>query len=35
MMRRLEPQITEVDRDTRIKTPTAQHIAIPDEAIHH
>ena len=35
MMRRLEPQITEVDRDTRIKTPPAQHIAIPDEAIHH
>ncbi|MEP7065998.1 MAG: HD domain-containing phosphohydrolase [Gemmatimonadota bacterium] len=35
MMRRLEPQITEVDRDMRIKTPTAQHIAIPDEAIHH
>ena len=35
MMRRLEPQITEVDRDTRIKTPTAQHVAIPDEAIHH
>jgi putative nucleotidyltransferase with HDIG domain len=35
MMRRLEPQITEIDRDTRIKTPTAQHIAIPDEAIHH
>ena len=35
MMRRLEPQITEVDRDTRIRTPTAQHIAIPDEAIHH
>jgi putative nucleotidyltransferase with HDIG domain len=35
MMRSLEPQITEVDRDTRIKTPTAQMIAIPDEAIHH
>jgi putative nucleotidyltransferase with HDIG domain len=35
MMRRLEPQITEVDRDTRLKTPTAQHVAIPDEAIHH
>jgi putative nucleotidyltransferase with HDIG domain len=35
MMRRLEPQITEVDRDMRIKTPTAQHVAIPDEAIHH
>lgn len=35
MMRRLEPQITEIDRDARIKTPTAQMIAIPDEAIHH
>lgn len=35
MMRRLEPQITEIDRDTRIKTPTAQMIAIPDDAIHH
>jgi putative nucleotidyltransferase with HDIG domain len=35
MMRRLEPQITEIDRDTRIKTPTAQMVAIPDEAIHH
>jgi putative nucleotidyltransferase with HDIG domain len=35
MMRRLEPQITEVDRDMRIKTPTAQMIAIPDDAIHH
>lgn len=35
MMRRLEPQITEIDRDTRIKTPTAQLVAIPDEAIHH
>jgi putative nucleotidyltransferase with HDIG domain len=35
MMRRLEPHITEVDRDTRLKTPTAQMIAIPDDAIHH
>ncbi|MBK5189085.1 MAG: HD domain-containing protein [Gemmatimonadaceae bacterium] len=35
MMRRLEPQITEIDRGARIKTPTAQMIAIPDEAIHH
>jgi putative nucleotidyltransferase with HDIG domain len=35
MMRRLEPQITEVDRDTRIKTPSAPMAAIPDEAIHH
>jgi putative nucleotidyltransferase with HDIG domain len=35
MMRRLEPQITEVDRDMRIKTPTAPMVAIPDDAIHH
>lgn len=35
MMRRLEPQITEVDRDTRIKTPNAPMLAIPDDAIHH
>jgi putative nucleotidyltransferase with HDIG domain len=35
MMRRLEPHITEVDRDTRLKTPTASMVAIPDEAIHH
>jgi putative nucleotidyltransferase with HDIG domain len=35
MMRRLEPQITEVDRDTRIRTPNAPMVVIPDEAIHH
>jgi len=35
MMRRLEPQITEIDRDTRIKTPAASIAAIPDDAIHH
>jgi HD-GYP domain-containing protein (c-di-GMP phosphodiesterase class II) len=35
MMRRLEPQITEVDRDTRLRTPHAPMLAIPDEAIHH
>lgn len=35
MMRRLDSQITEVDRDTRLKTPTAQMVAIPDDAIHH
>ncbi|MDQ2765904.1 MAG: HD domain-containing protein, partial [Gemmatimonadota bacterium] len=35
MMRRLEPQITEVDRDMRVKTPTASMVAIPDDAIHH
>jgi len=35
MMRRLDSQITEIDRDTRIKTPTASMIAIPDDAIHH
>jgi putative nucleotidyltransferase with HDIG domain len=35
MMRRLEPHITEVDRDTRLKTPTAKLVAIPDDAIHH
>ena len=35
MMRRLEPQITEVDRDTRIRTPAASMVSIPDDAIHH
>jgi len=35
MMRRLEPQITEVDRDMRIRTPSAPMVVIPDEAIHH
>jgi len=35
MMRRLEPQITEVDRDTRIRTPVAGIAVIPDSAIHH
>jgi putative nucleotidyltransferase with HDIG domain len=35
MMRRLEPQITEVDRDMRIRTPNVPMIVIPDEAIHH
>ncbi len=35
MMRRLEPHITEVDRDTRLRTPANSMIVIPDEAIHH
>jgi putative nucleotidyltransferase with HDIG domain len=35
MMRRLEPQITELDRDMRIRTPHAPMLAIPDDAIHH
>ena len=35
MMRRLDSQITEIDRDTRIKTPTASMVVIPDDAIHH
>jgi putative nucleotidyltransferase with HDIG domain len=35
MMRRLEPHITEVDRDTRLKTPAEPMLVIPDEAIHH
>ncbi|MDQ2929488.1 MAG: hypothetical protein M3Y05_01525, partial [Gemmatimonadota bacterium] len=35
MMRRLASQITEIDRDARIKTPTASMVAIPDDAIHH
>jgi putative nucleotidyltransferase with HDIG domain len=35
MMRRLDSQITEVDRDTRLKTPAAPMPAIPDDAIHH
>ncbi len=35
MMRRLASQVTEIDRDARIKTPSASMVAIPDDAIHH
>jgi hypothetical protein len=35
MMRRLEPRITEVERDHAVHTPALGTTVIPDSELHH